>query len=145
MKTMKIILITALVTLGASLTGQQVQVKFTALNQSEKYTRFEYPGNGFLSMTDRNTWRGQHEPVSEMSYTKHHFDVVDEKEYGTENWMAAPNEWSMESDGLEIEPWMATPYQWIESEPALAVEQWMTRPFEAAEYIAIESWMGSTF
>ena len=80
-----------------------------------------------------------------MSYTMDLMDVVYEEHYGTEPWMASPFACSMAEADLSVEEWMTRPFGNSVAETKLDIEKWMTIPFEAAEHIAIESWMTTAF
>ncbi|MCD4711410.1 MAG: hypothetical protein K8R52_11245 [Bacteroidales bacterium] len=135
MKTTKIILITALVTLGTALFGQTSQVEFITVSQTVKSSRFENLVNGFLSLTERTARKEYHEPVVYMSYTVNQADVVYEEEYSTESWMSSPFESSVTEADLCLESWMLSPFESSVTENDLDIESWMTTPFEAAETI----------
>ena len=122
MKTTKIILATALISLGTCLYGQGCQFENIKVNYAEKNGRIESFFNGIMEFADGTLNRDFDEPVVSMSYTIDRGDIVFEEDLIMESWMSAPFESSV-------------------ADAVLAVEKWMTTPFEAAENIEIESWM----
>ena len=145
MRTTKITLITALIAMGAILYGQAEQVEFRNANYVEKSSRFENLVHNYLCLTERSERNGYNEQVVFMSYTVNPADVVYNEHYGTEPWMTAPFESSVAEVDLSVEKWMTRPFASSVEERKLTIEKWMTIPFEAAEHIAIESWMTAAF
>ncbi|MCK5693753.1 MAG: hypothetical protein KAI08_12910 [Bacteroidales bacterium] len=145
MRTIKITLITALIAMGAILYGQAHQVKFTNASYAEESSRFENLVQNYLCLTDRSERQGYNEPVVFMSYTVDLANVVYEEHYGTEPWMTTPFESSVAEADLSVEEWMTRPFGSSVEERKPTIEKWMTIPFEAAEHIAIESWMTAAF
>ena len=126
MKTRKIILVTALIALGAILYGQADQVQFITAEYKVKNSRFENLVSGFMSKAEKLFKKEYDEPIVYMTYNYDHADVVYEEAFSIESWMTSPFESSMAEDELSI-------------------ESWMTSPFGADENIEIESWMTDTF
>jgi hypothetical protein len=145
MRTTKITLITALIAMGAILYGQAEQVEFRNANYVEKSSRFENLVQNYLCLTERSERNGYNEPVIYMSYKVDLVDVVYEEYYSTEPWMTTPFESSVAEADLSVEEWMTRPFGSSVEKSKLTIEKWMTIPFEAAEYIAIESWMTAAF
>jgi hypothetical protein len=145
MRTTKITLITALITMGAILYGQAEQVEFMNANYVEKSSRFENLVHNYLCLTERSERNGYNEQVVFMSYTVNPADVVYDEHYGTEPWMTTPFESSVAEVDLSVEKWMTRPFASSVEERKLTLEKWMTIPFEATEHIAIESWMTAAF
>jgi len=145
MRTTKITLITALIAMGAILYGQAEQVEFRNANYVEKSSRFENLVHNYLCLTERSERNGYNEPVVYMSYKVDLVDVVFEEYCGTEPWMTTPFESSVAEADLSVEEWMTRPFGSSVEKSKLTIEKWMTIPFEAAEYIAIESWMTTAF
>jgi hypothetical protein len=145
MRTIKITLITALIAMGAILYGQAEQVPFMNASNVEKSSRFENLVHNYLCLTERSERNGYNEPVVFMSYKVDLMDVVYEEYYGTEPWMTTPFESSVAEADLSVEEWMTRPFGSSVEKSKLTIEKWMTIPFEAAEYIAIESWMTAAF
>jgi len=145
MRTIKITLITALIAMGAILYGQAEQVEFRNANYVEKSSRFENLVQNYLCLTERSERNGYNEPVIYMSYKVDLVDVVYEEYYSTEPWMTTPFESSVAEADLSVEEWMTRPFGSSVEKSKLTIEKWMTIPFEAAEYIAIESWMTVAF
>ena len=145
MRTIKITLITALIAMGAILYGQAEQVPFMNASYVEKSSRFENLVDNYLCLTEGIERNGYNEPVVLMSYKVDLVDVVYEEYYGTEPWMTTPFESSVAEADLSVEEWMTRPFGSSVEKSKLTIEKWMTIPFEAAEYIAIESWMTAAF
>ena len=145
MKTIKITLITALIALGATLFGQTEHVQYINTGYAEKSNRFEILAHNYLDLPERTERKGYNEPLVYMSYTVNHVDVFYEEHYSTEPWMASPFECSTAEADLSVEEWMTRPFGNSVAETKLDIEKWMTIPFEAAEHIAIESWMTTAF
>jgi hypothetical protein len=164
MKTIKITLITALISLGAISFGQAYKVQYINANYSEKSSRIENLVRNVLSRTDRTERYGYKEPVVYMSYTIKQADVIYEEQFDTEAWMTSPFECGVAEADLVLEDWMSSPFEsryadadlaienWMTSpfkstyaEAELILEDWMTSPFEAGDYIEIESWMTAAF
>ena len=145
MRTTKITLITALIAIGAILYGQAEQVPFMNASYVEKSSRFENHVHNYLCLTERSERNGYNESVVFMSYTVKLANVVYEDQYNTEPWMTTPFESSVAEVDLSVEKWMTRPFASSVEERKLTIEKWMTIPFEAAEHIAIESWMTAAF
>jgi hypothetical protein len=145
MRTTKITLITALIAMGAILYGQSEQLQFMNTGYAEKSSKFENLVHNYLSLTERTERKGYNEPVVYMSYTVDLLAVVYEEHYGIEPWMASPFECCVAEADLSVEEWMTRPFGSSVEESKLTIEKWMTIPFEAAEHIAIESWMTAAF
>jgi len=145
MRTIKITLITALIAMGAILYGQAEQVPFMNASYVEKSSRFENLVHNYLCLTERSERNGYNEPVVFMSYTVNLADVVYDEHYGTEPWMTTPLESSVAEADFSVEEWMTRPFGSSVEKSNLTIEKWMTIPFEAAEHIAIESWMTAAF
>lgn len=141
MKTIKSLLITALLILGVVLYAQGSELEYITANHLEKTTKFETLLNGISNLTERFARNDTDEPVVSMSYTLDHPELVYEVDYHMESWMTAPFESSMAEAELELEDWMSAPFECSVNEAELAVETWMTLPFEAAETIELEDWM----
>ena len=145
MRTIKITLITALIAMGAISYGQAEKVPFMNASYVEKSSRFENLVHNYLCLTERSERNGYNEPVIYMSYKVDLVDVVYEEYYDIEPWMTAPFESSAAEADLSVEEWMTRPFGSSVEKSKLNIEKWMTIPFEAAEYIAIESWMTAAF
>ena len=145
MRTIKITLITALIAMGAILYGQAQELQYMNANYAEESSRFENLAQNYLCLSERSERNGYNEQVVFMSYTVNPADVVYDEHYGTEPWMTTPFESSVAEADLSVEKWMTRPFASSVEERKLTIEKWMTIPFEAAEHIAIESWMTAAF
>jgi hypothetical protein len=164
MKTIKITLITALISLGAISFGQAYKVQYLASNYTEQGSKFENLHRNFPGSIERTKRDGYKEPVVYMSYTIKQADVIYEEQFDTEAWMTSPFECGVAEADLVLEDWMSSPFEsryadadlaienWMTSpfkstyaEAELILEDWMTSPFEAGDYIEIESWMTAAF
>jgi hypothetical protein len=129
MKTTRILLITALITLGSTLFGQEHQYAYINVNQIEINNRFENLFNGFLALKERTTRMDYHEPAVHIFYIVNHADVVYEEDHGTESWMTTPFAVSVTEEELGLESWMSTPFSCNVYEGDIAVQRWMTSPW----------------
>ena len=157
MKTTKIILSIALVTLTATSFGQLSNFKeklfakrtntvaiYTA-NYTNNESRIETWMHDLRSWaSERRTNDGVEAPVVAESFVIESADVVYEETLTIENWMSAPFETDVYEEALTLESWMSVPFETGVYEEALNLESWMTSPFETGlveEEIAIETWM----
>jgi hypothetical protein len=164
MKTIKITLITALISLGAISFGQAYKVQYINAAYSEKSSRFDNLVRNVLNRADGTERDGYKEPVVYMSYTIKQADVIYEEQFDIEAWMTSPFECGVAEADLVLEDWMSSPFEsryadadlaienWMTSpfkstyaEAELILEDWMTSPFDAADHIEIESWMTAAF
>jgi len=148
MRTIKITLITFMMTLGVILFGQADKVEYISANYTENSSRFENLVHNILSRTDRTERKGYKEPVVYMSYTFKEADIVYEEKGDAEAWMSSPFESRYADADLAIENWMTSPFESSYAEADLNIEGWMTSPFEstyAEANLNIESWMTSPF
>jgi hypothetical protein len=151
MKTTKIILGVALLTLGTFTFGQKSslieKVFHGRSNKVEYITAHHVTAPGKIEMKVQellgmsNEFALLDEPVVYLSYTVARADVVYEEAINTEAWMTSPFEASLPEAGISVEPWMMSPFDSGLTENELSVERWMTTPFETDEDIKVESWM----
>ena len=145
MKTTKIILISALVTLGTALWGQPGQMEYITVSQAKRINNLENMVNGLLSPNDRSPRREYMAPQVEVSFTVVRADVIYEEKYRPESWMLSPFQCGYNEDNVRLEPWMTAPFESHPAEPELTIERWMMTPFETDDNLKIEAWMTSSF
>ena len=157
MKTTKLILSIALVTLTATSFGQLSNFKermFAKRNNTVAIYTANYTSNESRVeswMHDLRSWASDRiakeepeAPIVIESFVIESAEVVFEEELSMENWMSAPFETNVYEEALTLESWMSAPFETGVYEEALSLESWMTTPFETElveEEIAIETWM----
>lgn len=155
MKTTKIILSVALLTIGTFTFGQKSslfekvfhgrsnKVEYITANHVTSPGKIEMKVQELLCLNDGFAIKD--EPVVYLSYTVARADVVYEEAIITEAWMTSPFEASLPEARINVESWMLTPFDSGLTENKLSVESWMTTPFETDDNIEVESWMTTTW
>jgi len=129
MKTMKITLITSIISLGAILFGKTDKEPVVYMSCTIKQADIIYEEN-----YDAEAWMSSPFECS-----------VAESDPVLEDWMSSPFESRYADANLAIENWMTSPFESTYAEAELSIEDWMTKAFEAADHIEIESWMTAAF